>query len=294
MHIANIQQLAKSHGLSLTSKMTFNEMGTDFRVGFAQDDQARDWVLRIPRRPGLREQIETEKQILELAKRHLSIEVPDWRIAAENFIAYPLLSNAPALTFDGQTHQVSWYMDQRAIDYPVSLAAALVQIHNVPEEEVRSRNIKVHSPEESRTEIADRIDRVKTELGIGQTLEKRYRKWLDNDRLWPDFTSFVHGDLYAGHILVEPEGKVTGIIDWTTAHVSDIALDFSGHFNIFGLESTKTLIREYEKQGGKVWAQLLPQVIERAAAAPLAYGFFAMETGIDLHITAAKEQLGVR
>ncbi len=130
-------------------------------------------------------------------------------------------------------------------------------------------------------------------MGIGEELENRYRKWLDNDALWPDFTGFIHGDLYAGHVMTTADGVVSGIIDWSTGQISDISQDFSGHVTVFGEDSLKALIAEYEKQGGKVWDRLFEQAIERAAAAPLAYGFFAIETQDENHIAGAKAQLGV-
>ena len=77
------------------------------------------------------------------------------------------------------------------------------------------------------------------------------------------------------------------------AQVSDIAQDFSGHVTVFGEESLKNLISAYAKQGGEVWDKLFEQAVERAAAAPLAYGYFALETKDEIHLSAAKLQLGV-
>lgn len=82
MTIQDIQSLAEAHGLLLTDKMNFNEMGIDFKVVFALDTKGQQWLLRIPRRDGMREQIKKEKRILELVKKHLSVEVPDWRISS--------------------------------------------------------------------------------------------------------------------------------------------------------------------------------------------------------------------
>ena len=110
----------------------------------------------------------------------------------------------------------------------------------------------------------------------------------------PNFTKFIHGDLYAGHILTYADGNVCGIIDWSTARISDISQDFSGHLTVFGEESLKSLISEYEKQGGKIWNMIFEQAVERAAAAPLAYGYFAVETQDEVHINGAKVQLGVQ
>lgn len=293
MKIKDIKQLAKEHGLLLSEEMQFNEMGIDFKVGFVTDLDGKKWLLRIPRRENLGEQIATEKRILDLVSKHLSVEVPNWKIATEKLVAYPLLNGKPALTFDAKTYEVTWNMDKENTNYVSSLAKVLVQLHSIPESQAAQNNLKVMKPTDLRSEIADRLQLVKSELGISKELENRYQKWLDNDLLWPSFTRFIHGDLYAGHVITNGEGYVSGLIDWSTAQVSDISQDFSGHVSIFGEESLKKLMLEYQIQGGQIWDKLFEQTIERAAAAPLAYGFFAIETQDENHIIGAKAQLGV-
>lgn len=293
MMIKDIQALAAEHGLLLTENMRFNEMGIDFSVGFATDEKGQDWLLRIPRRDGMDEQIEREKRILTLVKRFLSVEVPDWQIVTPQLIAYPLLKDEPVLTFDAQTYDISWNMDKDSANYVPSLAKVLVELHAIPVEAVAKSNLEIKSSSAVRSEIADRLQLVKSEIGLSDELDLRYRTWLDNDPLWTDYTQFIHGDLYAGHVLASKDGVVSGIIDWTTAHVGDPAVDFSGHITVFGEASLSLLITEYEKQGGTVWKGLFDQAVERAAAAPLAYGFFALETQDENHILAARAQLGV-
>ncbi len=288
----DIIKLAERHGLILSDKMNFNEMGIDFKVGFATDIQGNPWLLRIPRRPNLGEQIAQEKRILRLVGNHLHVQVPDWQIATEELVVYPLLDGKPALTYDAETYEVYWNMDKDSPHYIPSLAKVLVQIHAIPKEEVVRNELKVATPESLRTEVSERLQLVKSELGMKNELESRYKKWLDNDTLWPNFTKFIHGDLYAGHVLTQADGQVCGVIDWSTAQIGDIAQDFSGHVTVFGEESLKALISEYEKQGGEIWDNLFDQAVERAAAAPLAYGFFALETQDEGHIKAAKGQLG--
>jgi macrolide phosphotransferase len=283
----DIQKLAERHGLMLSDKMKFNEMGVDFKVGFATDRDENQWLLRIPRRPDLGKQIAKEKRILQLVSKYLTVQVPDWKIATEELVAYPLLTGKPALTYDAETYEVSWNMDKNSPNYIPTLAEVLVQLHSIPKEEVVSNGLKVATSESLRSEISERLHLVKTEIGISNDLEKRYQKWLDNDALWPNFTKFIHGDLYAGHVLTDANGNVCGIIDWSTARISDISQDFSGHVTVFGEESLKFLISEYEKQGGKIWNKTFEQSIERAAAAPLAYGYFALETQDDGHISGA-------
>lgn len=291
MTIKDIQILAEEHGLLLTENINFNEMGVDFKVGFALDTDGQEWLLRIPRREDMGEQIEKEKCILDFVKNRLSVGVPDWKIASPQLVAYPLLADKPVLTFDEKTYELSWNIDKSNYKYVASLAKILVEIHSIPEIEVRKNHLKIAKSSDLRGEIANHLQVVKSEIGISEELETRYKRWLDNDTLWPNYTQFVHGDLYAGHVLTSRDGVVSGIIDWSTAHVGDPTVDFSGHATVFGEESLRLLIMEYEKQGGKTWDKFYEQVLERAAAAPLAYGFFALETHDENHIIAAKAQL---
>ena len=293
MKIRDIQNLASKNVLFLSDEMSFNEMGIDFKVGFATDTDGAKWLLRIPRRADLGEQIANEKLILQLVSKYLSVQVPDWRIANKELIAYPLLDGKPALTYDAETYEVTWNISKDSALYTPSLAKALIELHSIPKHEVLHNELKVLTPGQVRNEISERLLLVKSELGISAELENRYLQWLDNDALWPNFTKFIHGDLYAGHTLTHPNGEVCGIIDWSTAQVSDIAQDFSGHVTVFGEESLKSLIIEYEKQGGEVWDKLFEQAVERAAAAPLAYGYFALKTQDEIHLSAAKFQLGI-
>lgn len=216
-----------------------------------------------------------------------------WKIASHDIIAYPLLEDNPALTFDAITYEVTWNMDKDSPNYIPSLAKVLVELHNIPESEVRGKDLKIKTTADLKKEIENQLKLVKLEIGISEELEARYKTWLDNDSLWPKFTRFIHADLYAGHILTNLNNEVSGIIDWTTAHIGDPAMDFAGHLNVFGEESLKHLIEEYEKQGGQSWDRIFEQSVERAAASALAYGFFAVETKNDFHIKGAKAMLGV-
>ncbi|HSJ66956.1 MAG TPA: macrolide 2'-phosphotransferase [Anditalea sp.] len=289
----DILLLAHMHGLKLKDEISFNEMGIDFKVAFAEDYDGVPWVLRIPRRKGLDKQIEQEKKILLLAKKYISVAVPNWVIAKPDLIAYPMLNDNPILTYDPETYEVTWNVDQNSPIIVSTLAQAMVQLHNIPHAEADAHGIKFLTPEMQKREIFDRLESVKSELGMSINLETRWRSWLDNDSLWPDFSAFVHGDLYAGHILAKTDGTVTGFIDWSEGQFSDPSMDFAGHANVFGEESLKQLIIAYEKSGGRIWDNLFAQAKERNNASALNYAYFAISTNMDQHLNAAKIQLGI-
>jgi macrolide phosphotransferase len=291
MNSQDILKLAEKHGLHLQEQLTINDMGADFQIAFATDTEGRPWVLRMPRRPDLQAQIEKESKILTLVKAYLSVAVPDWKIANEELIAYPMIPEKPALTYDSQTWEVTWYMGQQSPAYVSSLAKVLVELHQVPVEEVATQGLRVLTAADLKKETADRLDWVRRELGIGPDLEKRLESWLANETIWPDFTTFIHGDLFAGHLLVQPNGTVGGVIDWSEGHVSDPAIDFSGHLSVFGPDSLQQLIRQYQELGGKVWDGIYEQTVERQASTPLNYGAFALITEDERHLEAAKAQL---
>lgn len=289
----DVLHLAASHGLQLCGDISFNEMGIDFKVAFATDINGEKWVLRIPRRGNLANQIEQEKKILNLVKKHLSISVPDWKIASPELVAYPLLDNEPVITFNPETYKITWNIDQKDPRTVSSLAKVLVELHQIPVQEAVSIDAKLLTPEMVRQEVLNNIETVKREIGISAELETRWRTWVDTDNFWPNFSTFIHGDLYAGHILADKNGEVSGIIDWSEGQVSDPSVDFSGHIAVFGEQSLRDLIYWYENFGGKVWRSAFEHSVERHSASPLNYAIFAIKTKMDEHINAVKGQLGV-
>ena len=257
MNANEVKILAERHGLQALKEITFNEIGLDFQIAFAKGQNEDSWVLRIPRRDNMLAQIEHEAQILKLMKRRLKISVPDWKCVSSELIAYPLLKNPPAISVDGATHQMTWNMDSKSKKF---------------------------------VSVSGDLQRVKLELGISTQEEKRLQAWIDNESLWPPFSVLVHGDLYAGHTLVEKDGKITGMIDWSEAKINDPSLDFVGHLAVFGEESLANLISEYQRAGGTVWPSLFNHTKERNSASFLSFAIFALNAGKDDLIATAKKQ----
>jgi macrolide phosphotransferase len=151
--------------------------------------------------------------------------------------------------------------------------------------------LPVKTAEEVRVEMKHRMDAVKSEFGVGQTLWKRWQSWLHNDDIWMQETVLTHGDLHAGHILINEQAQVTGFIDWTEASVTVPTKDFVAHYHTFGQDALNKLISAYAKAGGHTWSRMAEHVIELNATVAIDVAEFALKSGLDEYRQMAMQML---
>ncbi|PPA70850.1 macrolide 2'-phosphotransferase [Jeotgalibacillus proteolyticus] len=291
-----IIKLAGENGIELKeSALKFNESGLDFLVVFGEDSKGENWVLRIPRREDVLPSTKIEKQALDFIEPKLSVQAPKWVVWTDELIAYKQLTGVPVGTIDHEAMAYTWEIDEKNVPelFTETLALAMVSLHGINLDDAREAGLKVENAEEMRAEMKSRMEKVKAEFGVSDQLWEQWQRWVNNDSLWPAKTGVIHGDLHAGHILIDDEARVTGFIDWTEAFVSDISKDFVAHYRTFGEQELKKLIMYYEKAGGCVWPNMAEHIIERTAAYPVEIAEFALKSGIEEYIQMTKEALGV-
>ena len=286
-----LHALASRHGLRLEHPLTVNELGLDYRVVIAADDDGTRWVLRIPRRADVSAKVEHEARVLAMLRRHLPFAVPDWRIATPELVAYPLLEDSTAILVEPGAATPTWVIAEDSEAFAESFAAALAGLHAVPVAEAEAAGMLVRTPAQAREKVAADIDRVRRELGVHERRLTRWKSWLDDDTSWPDFSAVVHGDLYVGHVLVDRAERVTGMIDWSEARVDDPSIDMTSHLMVFGEAGLARLLRSYAEAGGRTWPRMEHHVAERLAVAPVTYALFGLDSGDEQHLAAAREQL---
>ena len=98
----------------------------------------------------------------------------------------------------------------------------------------------------------------------------------------------VHGDLGAEHLLVA-DGRLSGILDWSDAAVSDPAVDFARLLRDFGPAFLDDVVASYGGPPDEGFADRVLFVARCAALEDLAYG---VATGRDEYSTAARASLG--
>ncbi|MFS0519972.1 macrolide 2'-phosphotransferase [Nostoc sp. UIC 10607] len=291
-----VLELAHKHNLTIQDdSLQFNESGLDFQVVLARDTDGERWILRLPRREDVLPSVGKEKRTLELIAPLLNVEVPQWTICTDELIAYRALSGVPTGTIDSEAKAYVWEIDPAnpPDQFHKSLAKGIASLHQVSIEEARAIGLPIETSEEVRAAMKQKMDAVKNEFGVGEELWNRWQSWLQKDEVWTKETVLTHGDLHAGHILIDAQVQVTGFIDWTEAAVTDPARDFVAHYRTFGEDALNKLISAYASSGGRIWSKMAEQVIELAASYPIAIAEFALKSGLDEYKQMARQSLGV-
>lgn len=287
----DIFDLAASHGLTLDpGSVSFNEAGLDYRVAFAAEaGTGQPWVLRLPRRPDVAANQAREQAILDFVRPRLGVAVPDWKIQESDLVAYPLLPGTPGLSMNAE-NQPNWHFDPASAKYLESLAALIASLHTMDPAAAEAAGIPSENPEAVRGYWAENLEKVEGEFRIDPALLSGWRRWLDDDGLWPQRVVLTHGELYPAHLLLDETDRIVSVLDWTTAKVSDPALEFM-YIQLISPDSFDAVVRAYQDAAGIAEPRLAERCSALIAAGPLNYAMFALTTGQPEHREAAQAQL---
>ncbi|MFG6146901.1 macrolide 2'-phosphotransferase [Halobacillus sp. B23F22_1] len=296
-NIKQVLEIAEKHNLFLKEEtMKFNESGLDFQVVFVMDNSGVEWVLRLPRRDDVMPRTKVEKQALDLVNHHpKSFQAPNWVIYTAELIAYKKLDGVPAGTIDHNIGNYIWEIDINHVpdSFHKSLAKVLAELHSIRGERAAGLDIVVHTPKEARSSMKQRMDAVRAKFGVGERLWNRWQTWISDDEMWPKKTGLTHGDIHAGHTLIDNDANVIGLIDWTETKITDISNDFVFNYKAFGEEGLEALIRAYKGAGGYYWPKMKEHIIELDAAYPVSIAEFALVSGVEEYYQMAKEALEI-
>jgi len=289
-------EIAKKHGLQVNEDtLILEESGLDFQVAFATDHEGNEWVLRFPRREDVVPRTKAEKIALDIVNQYVNFQAPNWEIYTDELIAYKKLSGVPAGTIDHEIQNYVWVIDEKNVPecFHNTVGKILASLHSIPKEKAIDAGMVVQTAEEARKSMKERMDAVKLKFGVGESLWARWQKWINDDEMWPKETGLTHGDVHAGHILVDKDANVTGLIDWTEAKVTDVSNDFVLYYKTFGEEGLDALINAYKKAGGYFWPKMKEHIIELVAAYPVSIAEFVIISGSNEYEQMAKEALEI-
>jgi aminoglycoside phosphotransferase (APT) family kinase protein len=283
--IADFIAAAARRGLSLTPEgARLDTMGLDFVVLHARDAGGTPWIVRSPRRPDVAAAAAIEARVLARIAPHVPFAVPDWRIHDPELIAYPRIPGTPAVTLD--TGAPVWNVIDPAAPsdtFIASYASAIAALQRVP-----SDDLPIETIADARAKLEHAIDVARDLLAPSATILTRWRRFLDGDT-WPAHLALTHGDLHPGHMLLDATGRLTGVIDWTEAKLSDPVLDIAMFAGCFGRAALDRFVPLFERAGGRTWPSLIDHALERWAIWPALGAEWAHRTnnpGILDHVRA--------
>ncbi|MCC5850664.1 MAG: macrolide 2'-phosphotransferase [Verrucomicrobia bacterium] len=293
--LSEIPRIAARHGFDLqTDVLKLDDSGLDFITTLAKsraDEQT--WVLRFPRRTDVIPGLHHERNILNLVKTRLQVPVPNWQIVTDEMVAYVALEGIPAGTIDPELGDYVWHIDPNAPPqaYITSVAHFLVRLHGIDRSDVQNAGFATPSIAEVRDTLATNMDQTRKLLDVPYPRWARWRDWIENDKLWPPESRFIHGDFHPGHTLVNAHDTLSGVIDWTEASMDDPCKDFVVFHAAFGESVLQNMMNQYQAAGGKVWPGMKRHIIERWNANPVEYALFALRTGNPTHMENARASM---
>ncbi|WP_437602554.1 macrolide 2'-phosphotransferase [Sorangium sp. So ce590] len=285
---------ARREGLRLvTSHADLDQTGLDFLVVHAHDEEGVPWVVRTPRRRAVVESARVEARVLALVRKHLPVAVPDWRVHTDQVIAYPRLGDVPAVSVDPEAG-VRWTRVDPAAPsaaFIASMAEALAALQRVSAAAIEAAGVPAKSIDDVRQLHARAMDETRAALAPPDVLWARWQRWLANDAVWPRHLALVHGDLHPGHMLLDEGGRLTGILDWTEAHLGDPSVDFALFAGAFSKAALDACIARFEEAGGTTWPGFAAHAAERWAAWPALAAKWGIESGNEGVIAYARSML---
>lgn len=278
--VEELLQRAGAQGLRLIADGSrLDESGADFRVLQAHDEQGVAWIVREPRRPDVLARAAGERKVLELVRSRLNVAVPEWRIYTPELIAYPRLGGEPSATI-GEAGYV-WRLDetQPPEAFLDSLAKFLAELHAIAPQDALDAGLLQRSNDEVRATYAAQMEHARAVLKISDAVWARWHTWLEDQVSWPEHRVLVHGDLHPPHVLIDGDAKVTGILDWTEAHLGDAATDFALFYAALGEKTLGVLLEKYAAHGGRRWPAMTAHIAAMWSAYPVIIADFAASSG---------------
>jgi aminoglycoside phosphotransferase (APT) family kinase protein len=103
----------------------------------------------------------------------------------------------------------------------------------------------------------------------------------------------VHADLGLSNILVN-DGRVSGVLDWTDAHVGDPAMDLTWFVQCLGVPAARAALAAYQPPDGVDAETLWRRAAAHATVQPVHAVLYGLDHGDDAYVRRQLRRLGGR
>lgn len=254
-------------------------------------DLGGQYVFRFPKRPDTAAALLGEARLTGWLAPVLPLAIPRYEFVrppcqdqTHSYAGYAKLPGTPALLREAQ------HTPFAVVGPPLGLF--LRRLHDMAVEEARALGVPEDDDPGLEEWAQDALSDLALAMERGAVSPNAGRRWeyvLTNPpSTAPTLPCPIHGDLAAEHVLLDEQGRPTGVIDWSDAVVGDPARDLAGLLHWGGDELLHLVLETY---GG-----VEDRVLERArwlavcrALGDLTYG---AENGLDAYVRAGRRALG--
>lgn len=238
-------------------------------------------VFRFPRRQIAAGLLAQEVRILPLLASHLPLPIPISLYQGAPQDAYPYPFAGYALIPGSTACRIAWSDAERAQN-ATPLAQFLSALHRLPVldavrawapgDHIGKTDLAKRGPQlqERLLAIVPELEAIGMDLPALQELVARLAQTAPSSQP----TCWVHGDLYARHLLVDAKRTLCGVIDWGDVHLGDPALDLSIAFSFLPPEARPAFCDAYGPIDAMTW--------RRAQFRALYYGAILMLYGKEI------------
>jgi aminoglycoside phosphotransferase (APT) family kinase protein len=236
-------------------------------------------VFRFPRRQVAAGLIEQETRVLPLLAPHLPLPIPAPEFVGIPDEGYPYPFAGYELIPGTTACQPCWSDEERATN-AAPLARFLATLHGIavdgetlawaPRDEFERANLRKRAStiKEHLRAFAPGVD------GIDAAALLELVDRLATAPSWTEPLRWVHGDLYARHLLVDEARCMCGVIDWGDVHLGDPALDLSIAFSFLPPGARAAFREAYGPIDAATW--------DRARFRALHYAVLLSDYGADV------------
>lgn len=225
------------------------------------------WVFRLPRRPAVAAVLAVERRLLALLGPRLPAPVPELSLhALPDGTAYGLY---PRLPGSGAS-----CADLRGVC--AELAALLTALHAVPPADALVLGLAAPG----RLDLGVLADRAAAEVVplLPWAAVAALRAAFAVLREPVAVETVVHADLGESNLLVL-DGRLSGVIDWSDAHVGDPAIDLSWPVQCLGPAGARAALAAYRPPAGVGVDELWRRAAAHATVQPVHAVLYGLDRG---------------
>ncbi|HVF04680.1 MAG TPA: phosphotransferase [Frankiaceae bacterium] len=229
-------------------------------------------VFRVPRRPAVAEVLKVERRLLALLAPRLPVAVPALELhrLADGTVygAYPRLPGRPA-----------------TCDDPAALAPDVVPFLHALHRVDATDAVAVGLAAPGKLDLDLLVRRATAEVVplLPWEAVEALREAFATLREPVPMECVIHGDLGESNLLVDG-GRLTGVLDWTDAHVGDPAMDLTWWVQCLGPAAAREAFAEYRSPAGVDVESLWRRAVAHATVQPVHAVLYGMDNDLGSYV----------